>query len=181
MLPHSFPKCWISCIFLAILSWANWYSPRKCLDTVQGQHRLSTEYTLAFPVCDEDEPAVPLRAMNASCTVPVIFTAREGDVASFNHRCSPSFIGRRKRCIREDALAGTDELSSSLLGSARAIAHVRAEDSVGVHCCWICSRKAVTAHSPALPLRRVIWLANSTFSFHNFKWLFFSSSFICLI
>lgn len=168
-------------MFLAVLSWANGYSSRKCLVTVQGQHRLCTSYILAFPVCDEDKPNVFLRVTNVSCTVLVVLTTREGDVASFNDRCSPSFLGRRKRCNHEDVLAGTGEMSSPLLGSARAISRVQVDVSVGVCCCWICSRKGVTAHSPPLTLRWVIWLANSTFSFHNFKWLFFFSSFVCLI
>lgn len=168
-------------MFLAVFSWANCYSPRKCQVTVQGQHRLRASYTLPFPVCNEDEPNVFLSMTNVSCTMTVILMTREGDMASFDHRCSLSFLGQRTRRVCEDVMAGTDEKSSPLLGSTRDIAYVQVDVSVGVNFCWICGRQGVTAHSPPLPLQWLIWLANSTLSFHNFKWIFFFSSLVHLI
>lgn len=60
-----------------------------------------------------------------SCTMPVILMTTAVDVTSFNCRCSHSFPYRRKQCACEYLLAGTDEMSSLLRGSARAITHMQ--------------------------------------------------------
>lgn len=73
----------------------------------------------------------------------------EGDMASFNHRCGPSFPGKTKQYVCEDVLAGTDDVISPLLGSTS----VQVDVSVGAPCCWLCGRKGVAACSPPLSLQ----------------------------